>query len=110
AALVAEYSRAEFPRIPVEVEHASEVRYRNPPVDPNSLVIALSQSGETADTLAAVRESKQRGIPTLAVCNVVGSTIAREADGGIYLPAGPEIAVCSTRPFTAQVVVFSRLA
>src|SRR5947208_8840681 len=85
AALVGEYLIEEFARIPVEVEYASEFRYRNPPVEQNTIVIAVTQSGETADTLAAMRESKRKGHPTLAICNVVGSTIGREADGGVYL-------------------------
>jgi glucosamine--fructose-6-phosphate aminotransferase (isomerizing) len=110
AALVAEYLFEEFARIPVEVEYASEFRYRNPPVDRNTIVIAITQSGETADTLAALRESKRKGHPTLAVCNVVGSTIAREADGGVYLHAGPEIGVASTKAFTSQVCVLTMLA
>jgi glutamine---fructose-6-phosphate transaminase (isomerizing) len=110
AALVGEYLIEEFARIPVEVEYASEFRYRNPPIDRNTIVIAITQSGETADTLAALRESKRKGHPTLALCNVVGSTIAREADGGVYLHAGPEVGVASTKAFTNQVVVLSMLA
>ena len=110
AALVGEYLFEEFARMPVEVEYASEFRYRNPPVDRNTIVIAITQSGETADTLAAVRESKRKGHPTLAVCNVVGSSIAREADGGVYLHAGPEIGVASTKAFTSQVCVLTMLA
>ncbi|MFO0877836.1 MAG: glutamine--fructose-6-phosphate transaminase (isomerizing) [Gemmataceae bacterium] len=110
AALVGEYLIEEFARIPVEVEYASEFRYRNPPIDRNTIVIALTQSGETADTLAALRESKRKGHPTLALCNVVGSTIAREADGGVYLHAGPEIGVASTKAFTNQVAVLAMLA
>src|SRR5262249_10247268 len=82
AALLGEYLIEEFARLPVEVEYASEFRYRNPPIDRNTIVLAITQSGETADTLAALRESKRKGHPTLALCNVVGSTIAREADGG----------------------------
>src|SRR5207244_5990538 len=93
----------------VEVEYASEFRYRNPPIDRDTIVIAITQSGETADTLAALRESKRKGHPTLAVCNVVGSTIAREADGGIYLHAGPEIGVASTKAFTGQIVALALL-
>ncbi len=89
AALVGEYLFEEFARIPVEVEYATEFRYRNPPMDRNTIVLAITQSGETADTLAALRESKRKGHHTLALCNVVGSTIAREADGGVYLHAGP---------------------
>ena len=96
--------------IPVEVEYASEFRYRNPPLDRNTIVLALTQSGETADTLAALRESKRKGHPTLALCNVVGSSIAREADGGVYLHAGPEIGVASTKAFTNQVAVLAMLA
>src|SRR5207302_2808977 len=110
AALVGEYTIEEFARIPVEVEYASEFRYRNPPIDKNTIVIAITQSGETADTLAAVRESKRKGHPTLAICNVVGSSIAREADGGVYLHAGPEIGVASTKAFTSQVTVLAMLA
>jgi glucosamine--fructose-6-phosphate aminotransferase (isomerizing) len=110
AALVGEYLFEEFARIPVEVEYASEFRYRNPPIDRNTVVIALTQSGETADTLAAVRESKRKGHPTLALCNVVGSGIARETDGGVYLHAGPEIGVASTKAFTNQIAVLAMLA
>jgi glucosamine--fructose-6-phosphate aminotransferase (isomerizing) len=110
AALVGEYLFEEFARMPVEVEYASEFRYRNSPIDRNTIVIALTQSGETADTLAALRESKRKGHPTLALCNVVGSTIAREADGGVYLHAGPEIGVASTKAFTNQVAVLTMLA
>ncbi len=110
AALVGEYLIEEFARIPVEVEYASEFRYRNPPMDRNTIVIAITQSGETADTLAALRESKRKGHPTLALCNVVGSTIAREADGGVYLHAGPEVGVASTKAFTNQVAVMAMLA
>jgi glucosamine--fructose-6-phosphate aminotransferase (isomerizing) len=110
AALVGEYLFEEFARMPVEVEYASEFRYRNPPLDRNTIVIAITQSGETADTLAAVRESKRKGHPTLALCNVVGSSIAREADGGVYLHAGPEIGVASTKAFTNQVAVLALLA
>jgi len=110
AALVGEYLFEEFARLPVEVEYASEFRYRNPPVDRNTIVLAITQSGETADTLAALRESKRKGHPTLALCNVVGSSIAREADGGVYLHAGPEIGVASTKAFTNQVAVLAMLA
>jgi glucosamine--fructose-6-phosphate aminotransferase (isomerizing) len=109
AALVGEYLFEEFARVPVEVEYASEFRYRNPPIDRNTIVIAITQSGETADTLAAMRESKRKGHPTLSICNVVGSTIAREADGGVYLHAGPEIGVASTKAFTNQVAVLTML-
>src|SRR5581483_6330281 len=110
AALVGEYLFEEFARMPVEVEYASELRYRNPPIDRNTIVLALTQSGETADTLAALRESKRKGHPTLSLCNVVGSSIAREADGGVYLHAGPEIGVASTKAFTTQVAVLTMLA
>ncbi|HTK75259.1 MAG TPA: glutamine--fructose-6-phosphate transaminase (isomerizing) [Gemmataceae bacterium] len=110
AALVGEYLIEEFARMPVEVEYASEFRYRNPPIDKNTVVIAITQSGETADTLAALRESQRKGHRTLAVCNVVGSTIAREADGGVYLHAGPEVGVASTKAFTSQVTVLAMLA
>jgi glucosamine--fructose-6-phosphate aminotransferase (isomerizing) len=110
AALVGEYLFEEFARIPVEVEYASELRYRNPPMERNTIVLAITQSGETADTLAALRESKRKGHHTLALCNVVGSSIAREADGGVYLHAGPEIGVASTKAFTNQVAVLTMLA
>src|SRR5437899_1317678 len=110
AALVGEYLFEEFARIPVEVEYASEFRYRNPPIDRNTIVVGITQSGETADTLAPLREAKLKGQKTLALCNVVGSTIAREADGGIYLHAGPEIGVASTKAFTSQVCVLTMLA
>jgi glucosamine--fructose-6-phosphate aminotransferase (isomerizing) len=110
AGLVGEFLFEDFARIPVEVEYASEFRYRNPPIDRNTVVVAITQSGETADTLAALRESKRKGHPTLALCNVVGSSIAREADGGVYLHAGPEIGVASTKAFTNQVVVLAMLA
>jgi glucosamine--fructose-6-phosphate aminotransferase (isomerizing) len=110
AALVGEYLIERLAHLPVEVEYAGEFRYRNAPLDNRTLVFALSQSGETADTLGALRESKRQGHPTLAICNVVGSTIAREADGGIYLHAGPEIGVASTKAFSAQVTVLTLLA
>lgn len=110
AALVGEYLIEEFARIPVEVEYASELRYRNPPVDPGTLVFAISQSGETADTLGAIREMKRKGHRTLAICNTVGSSIAQEADGGIYLHAGPEIGVASTKAYTSQCMVLGLLA
>jgi glucosamine--fructose-6-phosphate aminotransferase (isomerizing) len=110
SALLGEYMIEAFARIPVEVEYASELRYRNPPMSPGTLLFAITQSGETIDTLAALREMKRKGYPTLAVCNVVGSTIAREADGGVYLHAGPEIGVASTKAFTSQCVVMALLA
>jgi glucosamine--fructose-6-phosphate aminotransferase (isomerizing) len=105
AAMIGEYMLEEFCRIPVEVEYASEFRYRNPVIDERTLVIVISQSGETADTLAAMREAQRRGASVLGICNVVGSTIAREASGGIYTHAGPEIGVASTKAFTTQVAV-----
>ena len=110
SALVGEYMIEALSRIPVDVEYASELRYRNPPLGPGTLLFAITQSGETIDTLAALREMKRKGHPTMSICNVVGSTIAREADGGIYLHAGPEIGVASTKAFTAQCVVMSLLA
>jgi glucosamine--fructose-6-phosphate aminotransferase (isomerizing) len=110
AGLVGEYLFEELARLPVEVEYASEFRYRNPPIDRNTIVLAITQSGETADTLAALRESKRMGHTTLAICNTVGSSIAREACGGVYLHAGPEIGVASTKAFTSQVTVLTMLA
>jgi glucosamine--fructose-6-phosphate aminotransferase (isomerizing) len=110
AALVGEYLIEELARIPVEVEYASELRYRNPPLEPGTLLFAITQSGETADTLAALREMKRKGHPALAICNVVGSTIAQDAFGGIYLHAGPEIGVASTKAYTAQCLVMAMLA
>ncbi len=110
AALVGEYLIERLANLPVEVEYAGEFRYRNAPLDDRTLVFVLSQSGETADTLGALREARRRGHPTLAICNVVGSTIAREADGGIYLHAGPEVGVASTKAFSAQVAVLTLLA
>jgi glucosamine--fructose-6-phosphate aminotransferase (isomerizing) len=107
AALVGEYMLEELARLPAEVEYASEFRYRNPLVDERTLVIVISQSGETADTLAALREAKRRGARTLGIINVVGSTIAREVDGGIFLHAGPEIGVASTKAFTSQIVALA---
>jgi len=103
AALVGEYVIEELARLPVEVEYASELRYRNPIIPPNTLVGGISQSGETADTLAAIREAGSRGATTFGVVNVVGSTIARETDAGVYTHAGPEIGVASTKAFVAQV-------
>ncbi len=109
SALIGEHMIEELTRIPVEVEYASEFRYRNPIVTDRTLCIVISQSGETADTLAAMREARRRGARTLGIVNVVGSTIAREADGGIYLHAGPEIGVASTKAFTSQVVALALL-
>jgi glucosamine--fructose-6-phosphate aminotransferase (isomerizing) len=103
AGLVGEYMLEEYLRIPVEVEYASEFRYRNPVINRDDLVLAISQSGETADTLAALKLAKERGARTLGIVNVVGSTIAREAETGIYLHAGPEIGVASTKAFSCQV-------
>lgn len=105
AGLVAEYMFEEFARIPVEVEYASEFRYRNPIVSEKDVVIAISQSGETADTLAAIELAKSKGATIFGVCNVVGSSIARASDAGAYTHAGPEIGVASTKAFTAQVSV-----
>lgn len=110
SALVGEYLIEEFARVPVEVEYASEFRYRNPILREDDVVIVISQSGETADTLAAVREAKRQGVLTLGICNVVGSTIARETDAGVYLHIGPEIGVASTKAFTAQVLVLAMLS
>jgi glucosamine--fructose-6-phosphate aminotransferase (isomerizing) len=103
AALIGEYLIEEYCRIPVEVEYASEFRYRNPIINPDEIVIAISQSGETADTLAALREGKHKGATVLGIVNVVGSTIARETHAGVYIHAGPEIGVASTKAFTSQV-------
>ncbi|SFE11281.1 glutamine--fructose-6-phosphate transaminase [Chitinophaga sp. CF118] len=105
AGLVAEYMIEELCRIPVEVEYASEFRYRNPVVGPGDVIIAVSQSGETADTLVAIESAKQKGAIILGVCNVVGSSIARLSDAGVYTHAGPEIGVASTKAFTAQLAV-----
>lgn len=110
SALVGEYLLEELARIPVSVEYASELRYRNPPIENNTLVFGITQSGETADTLAALRETKRKGHRTLAICNVVASSIAQEADGGVYLHAGPEIGVASTKAYTSQCCVLAMLA
>ncbi len=107
AGLIGEYMLEEMARIPCEVEYASELRYRSPIFEKNSLLFAISQSGETADTLAAMREAQKHGVTTLGLVNVVGSTIARQSDGGVYLHAGPEIGVASTKAFTSQVMVLS---
>jgi glucosamine--fructose-6-phosphate aminotransferase (isomerizing) len=104
SALIGEHMLEDLARIPVEVEYASEFRYKNPIVTDKTLCIVISQSGETADTLAAMREAKARGAQTYGIVNVVGSTIARESDGGIYVHAGPEIGVASTKAFTSQVI------
>ena len=110
AGLVAEYVIEEFTRIPVEVEYASEFRYRNPIVNSNDVVIAISQSGETADTLAAIKLAKERGAFVFGVCNVVGSSISRETHAGAYTHAGPEIGVASTKAFTTQITVLTLIA
>ena len=110
AGLVAEYLFEDFARIPVEVEYASEFRYRNPIIRPDDVVIAISQSGETADTLAAIRLAKEQGAHVFGICNVVGSSIARETDSGAYTHAGPEIGVASTKAFTAQLTVLTLIA
>jgi glucosamine--fructose-6-phosphate aminotransferase (isomerizing) len=107
AGLVGEYMLEEFARIPVEVEYASEFRYRKPILQPGTLVIAISQSGETVDTLSAMREARAQGARVLGITNVVGSTIARESDGGVYIHAGPEIGVASTKAFTSQVTALA---
>jgi glutamine---fructose-6-phosphate transaminase (isomerizing) len=109
SALIGEHMLEEMARIPVEVEYASEFRYRNPIVNDRTLCIVVSQSGESADTLAAMREAQRRGARTLGIVNVVGSTIARDAAAGIYLHAGPEIGVASTKAFTSQVVALALL-
>ena len=110
AGMVGEYFFEDISGIPTEVEQAAEFRYRNPIIEPNTLVIPISQSGETADTLAAVREALNKGALVAALCNVVGSTIAREAGRGVYLHAGPEICVASTKAFTCQVTVLLMMA
>ncbi|MBN1278279.1 MAG: glutamine--fructose-6-phosphate transaminase (isomerizing) [Chlorobium sp.] len=110
AGLIGEYLIEDFARIPVEVDYASEFRYRNPVITSDDVVIVISQSGETADTLAALREAKEKGALVMGICNVVGSTIARETDCGMYTHAGPEIGVASTKAFTAQVIVLYMVA
>ncbi|HCC30590.1 MAG TPA: glutamine--fructose-6-phosphate transaminase (isomerizing), partial [Marinilabiliales bacterium] len=110
AGLVGEYLFEEFARIPVEVEYGSEFRYRKPVIYSDDVVIAISQSGETADTLAAIRLAKEAGAMVLGICNVVGSSIPRETDAGVYTHAGPEIGVASTKAFTAQVTVLTMMA
>jgi glutamine---fructose-6-phosphate transaminase (isomerizing) len=107
AALVGEYLIEQLANIPVEVEYASEFRHRNTPMSGDTLVFAISQSGETADTLGALRESRRKGFRTLGICNNVASTIARESDGGVYMHAGPEIGVAATKSFTSQVVILA---
>ncbi len=110
AGLVGEYLLEEYARIPVEVEYASEFRYRNPIITEDDVVIAISQSGETADTLAAIKLAKEKGATVIGVCNVVGASIPRETHAGVYTHAGPEIGVASTKAFTAQVTVLTMMA
>ena len=110
AGLVAEYIFEDLARIPVEVEYASEFRYRNPVITDKDVLIAISQSGETADTLAAIKLAKEKGAFVFGVCNVVGSSIARETDAGAYTHAGPEIGVASTKAFTTQITVLTLIA
>ena len=110
AGLIGEMMFEQFARLPCEVEYASEFRYREPLVDSKSIVFAISQSGETADTLAAIQEAKSRDATVLGICNVVGSSIARETEAGVYVHAGPEIGVASTKAFTSQVTVLSLLS
>ena len=110
AGLVGEYLIEEFARIPVEVEYASEFRYRNPIISSDDVIIAISQSGETADTLAAIRMAKEQGALILGICNVAGSSISRETNAGVYTHAGPEIGVASTKAFTSQVMVLTMMA
>lgn len=109
AALVGEYMLEQFAEIPVEVEYASEFRYRSPIIYSDDTVIFISQSGETADTLAAMKEAKRKGALVLGICNVVGSSIARESEAGVYIHAGPEIGVASTKAFTAQLTVLAQI-
>jgi len=110
SALIGEYVIEELAGIPVEVEYASEFRYRSPIINSGDIVLVISQSGETADTLGALREAKRKGAVVLGICNVVGSTIARESHAGVYIHAGPEIGVASTKAFTSQVLVLSMIA
>jgi glucosamine--fructose-6-phosphate aminotransferase (isomerizing) len=107
AGMVGEYLIEQLANIPTEVEYASEFRHRNTPMANDTLVFAISQSGETADTLGALRESQRKGFRTLGICNNVASTIARESDGGVYMHAGPEIGVAATKSFTSQVVILT---
>ncbi len=110
SALIGEYLIEDLARVPVEVEYASEFRYRSPIIGKNTAIIVISQSGETADTLAAMREASKTGATVLGICNVVGSSIARETNGGVYIHAGPEIGVASTKAFTSQVMVLAQIA
>lgn len=109
AALVGEYMLEQFAQIPVEVEYASEFRYRSPIIYPDDTILFISQSGETADTLAAMKEAKRKGAMVLGICNVVGSSIARESEAGVYIHAGPEIGVASTKAFTSQLMVLAQI-
>src|SRR5438046_4754352 len=109
AALVGEHLIEQLANIPAELEYASGFRHRNTPMSGNTLVFAISQSGETADTLGALRESQRKGFRTLGICNNVASTIARESDGGVYMHAGPEIGVAATKSFTSQVTILALL-
>ena len=108
--MVAEYIFEDWARIPVEVEYASEFRYRNPVITDKDIIIAISQSGETADTLAAIKLAKEKGAFVYGICNVVGSTISRATDSGTYTHAGPEIGVASTKAFTTQITVLTMIA
>ncbi|HSV15372.1 MAG TPA: glutamine--fructose-6-phosphate transaminase (isomerizing), partial [Tepidisphaeraceae bacterium] len=110
AGMIGDYLLEDLAKVPAECTYASEFRYRNPLVEENSVIVAISQSGETADTLAALREGKEKGALAIGIVNVVGSTIARETDGGIYLHAGPEIGVASTKAFTCQMTVLTMLS
>src|ERR1044072_7983083 len=109
AAMIGEYVIEALAQIPTEVEYASEFRHRNTPMTRDTLVFAISQSGETADTLGAMRESRRKGYRTLGICNNVASSIARESDGGVYMHAGPEIGVPATKSFTSQLVILTLL-
>ena len=108
--MAGEYLFESFLRVPVEVEYASEFRYRNPIIYPDDVVIPISQSGETADTLAAIKIAKENGAFIFGICNVVGSSISRETHGGVYTHAGPEIGMASTKAFTTQITVLSLMA
>jgi glucosamine--fructose-6-phosphate aminotransferase (isomerizing) len=110
AGMVGKYYFEDFAGIPADIQQAAEFRYRNPIIEPNACMVAISQSGETADTLAAVREALMKGAVVLGICNVVGSTIAREAGRGVYLHAGPEIGVASTKAFSCQVTILAEMA
>jgi glucosamine--fructose-6-phosphate aminotransferase (isomerizing) len=110
AAMAGEYMIEDAAQIPVEVEYASEFRYRSPIINEGTIVFVISQSGETTDTQAALREAKRKGATVLGICNVVGSTIARETDGGVYIHAGPEIGVASTKAFTSQMMILALIS